>query len=291
MREMIKKSDNLKIITSQIQTLPTLPKVVNRVIELVADPETSSACLARAISTDAAMVSRVLKAANSAYYGLPQKVSTITQATVVLGFNTIKNLVLTTSVFSTFKGSGVSRFNREEFWLHSIGCATISKIICRQIHIGMPEEAFIAGLLHDIGKIVEDQFLYENIEKILTCIDETHVSFKEAEQIIQGIDHTEIGFLLCDKWNFPLHLQEAVAFHHNPGKATIDKELVSLVHLANSIAIEESLGYGGDPFTPVIDPIVEKILGITQPEIDELKEEIFEEYEKAVGFLELMVSN
>lgn len=286
----MKKPDNLKNIISQIQTLPTLSKVVKRVIELVENPETSPACLARAISTDAAMVSRVLKAANSAYYGLPKQVSTITQATVVLGFNTIKNLVLATSVFSIFKGSGVSRFNREEFWLHSIGCATISKIICRQIHIGLPEEAFIAGLFHDIGKIVEDQFLHDNFDKILTCIDKTHVSFKEAEQTIQGIDHTEIGFWLCDKWNFPLHLQEAVAFHHNPRKATINKELVSLVHLANSIAIEESLGNGGDPFMPAIDPIVEQILGITQPEIYELKEEIFDEYDKTIGFLELMVS-
>ena len=284
MDETITKVEKLKSLVSQIQNLPTLPKVVKRVLELVDNPQTSSAMLAGAISTDASIVSKVLKAANSAYYGLPRKVSTITQATVVLGFNTIKNLVLTTSVFTAFNTNGSNRrFNRENFWLHSIGCATVCKILCRQTHSGLPEEAFFAGLLHDIGKIVEEQFLNQNFEKILDCIENTNLSFQEAEKKIQEVDHTEIGFWLCEKWNFPLHILEAIAFHHTPGKATINKELVSLVHLANSVAIRESLGNGGDLSMPEIDPISNQILGITEHDVYELLEEIHEEFEKATA--------
>lgn len=283
--------NKLKSVVSQITNLPTLPKVVTRVIELVEDPEVSSATLAKAISTDAAMVSKVLRAANSAYYGMSRQVSTMTQAIVVLGFNTIKNLVLTTSVFSVFNGNGsLGRFSREDFWLHSIGCATVCKVLCRQAHMGPPEEAFIAGLLHDIGKVVEEQYLNDNFEKILDCAENNSISMQEAEKKIQGVDHSEIGFWLCEKWNLPLHLQEAVAFHHAPQNATISKELVSLVHVSNSIAIKESLGDGGDLFMPNIDPISIQVLGITEFEIHELLEEIRYEFEKAVDFFEMIAS-
>ncbi len=280
-------TDNVKSVVSQISSLPTLPRVVQRVVALLEDPDTSPACLARTISSDSSLVSKILKVANSAYYGLSRKVSTITQATVILGFNTIKNLVLTTSVFTVFNGNNKSnRFDHEGFWSHSLGCATASKIISKQIRLGPPEEAFLAGLLHDIGKIVLDQFLHDQFEKVLDLVEDQKLRIRDAEKVILGADHSEIGAWLCDKWNFPEHLQESVAFHHSPAAA--NSKMVALVHIADALAHKENIGNGVDNLEREIDPGSLELLNIEAKDLEEMTKYFQDEFNKASIFLELM---
>lgn len=274
---------------SQIQDLPTLPKVAERVITLVEDKETSTALLGKAISTDSALSSKILKAANSAYYGLPRKISTVSQASVVLGFKTIKNLVLAASVLSAFgRGMVTARFNRNDFWLHSLGCATICKVLSKETRIGVPEEAFFAGLLHDIGVIVLDQFLHEDFIKILNHMEGNRISIQSAAKELLGVDHNEIGTWLCDKWNFPDHLVESVAFYPTPSRASNNKSLVALVHLGNAIARRENFGHSCDILDAEIDPHVWGMVRINDTEIQSLKEEMALEFDRAGSLIELM---
>lgn len=280
---------NLYKLVNQIQSLPTLPQVVQQVITMVEDPEVSSSKLAKTISMDASLVSKILKVVNSAYYGLPRKIPTLTQATVILGFNSIKNIVLTASVFSAFDKNGKSaRFDRKKLWEHSIGCAMASSVLSKRIRLGVPEEAFVAGLVHDIGKIVIDQFLHAQFEQILDVIDEKEVSFREAENEVLGLNHCHIGEWLCDKWNFPKQIQEAVAFHHTPDRAEKNLKMVAIVHLANAISRLEGMGDGGGKKGAEIDAKCWEMLSIPEEELGELITEIREEYDKSSVFLEML---
>ena len=276
-------------VVNQIQSLPTLPQVVQKVITMVENPGVSSAELAKTISMDASMVSKILKVVNSAYYGLPRKISTLTQATVILGFNTIKNIVLTASVFTAFEGNGSNhRFSRKKFWEHSIGCAASCKVLSKRIRLGLPEEAFVAGLIHDIGKIVLDQFLHDHFEKILDVVDSHETTFLSAEQKVIGVDHTQIGEWLCDKWRFPQQVQESVKFHHSPLSAQDHKKMVAIVHLGNAISRLENMGYGGDNQPPEIISECWEVLNIPEEEMGDLIVEIKNEFEKSSVFLELL---
>ncbi|MCD6166955.1 HD family phosphohydrolase [candidate division KSB1 bacterium] len=281
-------SKNLLAVVNRIQNLPTLPEVVEKVLALVDDPETSTANLAKIISNDQALMSKVLKVVNSAYYGLPRKISTLTQATVILGFNTIKNLVLTASVFSTFGSDGVQkRFSRADFWAHSLGCATGCKILSKRIRFGLPEEAFVAGLIHDMGKVVIDQFLPQDFGAILDLVDSEKIRIIDAEKKVLGVDHTQIGQWLAEKWNLPPHLVAAIAYHHAPQFAGENKKIVAIVHLSDAIARLEHLGYGGDHQAPIIDSKSWEMLSIPEDELGEIICEIREEFDKSKVFLAL----
>jgi HD-like signal output (HDOD) protein len=280
---------NVQAVVNQIQSLPTLPQVAQQVVTMVDNPDISSSNLAKTITLDAALVSKILKIVNSAYYGLPRKISTVTQATVILGFNAIKNIVLTASVFSAFNTNGrKSRFDRRKFWEHSIGCAVSCKVLSKRILLGIPEEAFVSGLVHDIGKIVIDQFLHEKFKKILEIVEKKNISIRFAEKEVIGIDHSQIGEWLCDQWNFPKHIQESVAFHHQPELSEQHKKMVAIVHIGNVISRLERLGFSGDDIPPEISPQSWKILNIPEEELGELIIEIKEDYEKSSVFLELL---
>jgi len=278
----------LQRIVNQIQSLPTLPQVAQHVIALVENPDTSSSSLAKAIGSDAALVSKILRIVNSAYYGLPRKITTVSQATVILGFNTVKNLVITTSVFSAFNNDLKNhRFDRKKFWEHSLGCAVASKVLSKRIRMGLPEEAFVAGLIHDVGKIVLDQYFHKDFEAVLTLVETEQISIVAAENKILGIDHTKIGEWLCDKWNFPIHIQESVVYHHSPLLTQHNRKMVAIVHLADAIARIEGLGFSGDQQPPSIEPQSWEMINIPEEELGELVEEIKEEFEKTTVFLEL----
>lgn len=153
---------DIKNIINEIQNLPTLPQVVGRISSAIDDPKTSAQYLASIIISDAPLSTKVLKLVNSAYYGFQRKITTITQATVLLGFNSIKNVILTTSVFDFFNHSNTysHQFNAVKFWEHSLGTAIACKVLSKRLFFGKPEEAYLAGLLHDIGKMVINDSVY-----------------------------------------------------------------------------------------------------------------------------------
>ncbi len=280
----------LEKLSGQIGNLPTLPQVVEQVMTLIENPDTTSAQLADVISTDQALMTKVLKVVNSAYYGMPRRIATLRQATVILGFNTVKNLVLSASIFDSFgSGQGDVVFDRVKFWEHSVAVGTAAKILAQRIRLGEPEELFVAGLLHDVGKVVIDDYLHEEFVDILRTVRDKKCRILEAEREVLGIGHPQVGQMLAEKWNLPDTLTQAIAYHHEPKVAgNAHKKFVAIVHLADAIARLENLGFGGDSLTPVIDPESWSLLGIPELELGELILKIKEEFKKASVFLSLV---
>jgi len=280
---------NVRAVIDQINNLPTLPQVVTRVIQLSENPDTSASDIARVISSDQALMTKVLKVVNSAYFGLPRKISTLTQATVILGFNTVKNLAITASVLKMFgAGGGEERFKREDFWRHSLGCAAGARVLAKQCRFLSPEEAFVAGLIHDIGKIVIDQLLHEEFERILDLVHQKHIPIIDAEKQILGVTHADIGQWLGTKWNFPNHLVDSIAYHHRPEVVQDNHRLVRIVRLADLIARRENLGSGGDQYVPDLKPEDLNILKIPGDSFNDIVKEIKDEYERGAVFLTLL---
>ena len=209
---------DLKVVVDRIEELPTLPQVASTIMRLIDDPQTSAQDIHKVMSRDTALAGKMLKLVNSAFYGLPHKVSNLNQAIVLLGFNTIKSLALSVSVFGVFgKGKGTGKFDRERYWRHSVGSACIYRVLARKTKTVDPETAFVAGLLHDIGKLVLDQYAGQELSQIIDESEKRKGAFVDAERAIFGTDHSAIGGWLVERWGFPEVLVAWVRDHHKAG--------------------------------------------------------------------------
>lgn len=245
-------------LVERIADLPTLPIVIPRILRLMEDPRSSAQDLARVIGSDQSLASRILRLANSAFYGFPREIASVNQAVVLLGFNTVKSIVLAATVFDTLAhGDAVSSFDRRQFWLHVVATATAARIVARGLRLADPEVAFVGGLLHDIGKVVLDRFLYRHYAEAAQLARDLPCPIREAEVALFGIDHAEVGRWLVQRWRLPSAIIEPVAFHHRPGAATAEHwGLSAIVHLADILARNAGIGSGGDALIPLPDPEV-----------------------------------
>jgi HD-like signal output (HDOD) protein len=226
---------NLKKIEG-VAELPTLPHIAHEIMNMIDKPYVSAAKLAKLISQDQGMVAKILSLANSPIYGLSQKVSTIELAIVVLGFDTIKELIISLSILNSAQSRNERYFNTNYFGKHSIFCGTIARMLANDFGYRVAGEAFIAGLLHDIGISTMQKYLSSEFNLISELRFYQKISQLDAERIIIGKTHPEIGSHLASKWNFPAQLVEAIRFHHSPSQATINPTLSAIVHLADHIS-------------------------------------------------------
>ncbi len=233
--------ENLIINLECIDHLPTLPTVFLKVSQMLNDPMVTAKRIAEVIETDQAIAMKLLKIVNSPFFGFSRKIMTVQDAIVLLGFNATRNTVMTISVIRTMNHkSDVDGFDVQEFWKHSIATGIVSRFIAKKTKVD-PDKAFIAGIVHDIGKIVLEQYFKEELQKVLKLMQTKKKSFYEAELEVYRGTHCDLGSYLADKWNLPVPLIEAIDLHHTPGEATEDPQLVSVVHIANSVA--KGLGY------------------------------------------------
>ncbi len=246
---------NIKRIIDQIDDLPTLPRTVLKITELVNNPKSSARDLASVITDDQVLTARLLKLVNSSFYGFPQKISTITGAIVLLGFDAIRNLLLTTSVFDMFSSRYKDqRAIQERFWDHSLGCAIGAKVIGSYLRYEKVEELFVSGLLHDIGKIVEMLFLPDDFINVMALAKRRNSLIIAAENEVLGFTHPDVGKLLSEKWNLPLKLMNILEYHHQPELAGRFVRETSIIHLADILARAIDLGSGGDNKIPALNP-------------------------------------
>lgn len=246
-------TERLKKITQTIINLPTLPTVVAKMIELIDDPKSSARSLSRIIKTDQVLTARILRLANSAYYGFPNPISSINLAIVVLGFDTIRNLGLSVAVISRLAraSSDEELLDYTRFWEHSAGVAVASRMLARMHGFrSMESEAFVAGLIHDIGKVILSQYQTANYSKCLRMVASEEISLAAAEERVFGVTHAEVGSWLAGRWNLPDGLNEAIRQHHVPLTAKANPLLTSIVHFADILARAARVGSGGDPLIP-----------------------------------------
>jgi len=229
-----------KTIKGRLKDLPSLPEIVTKVTELVQDPNSSAAQLGKIISHDSGLTSRVLRMVNSAYYGFPKQISSIQHAITILGFNTIKSLVLSSSIFRIFspKQGMETVLNYQNFWKHSLLTAIASKNIYQKLFFENNENIFSAAILHDIGKIILDQYDHENYAKVMqearNPLDSEKVLM--SEQKYCDVTHQYIGHFVAESWNLPETISQVILNHHNPFAAEEHENLVVVVYIGNVLA-------------------------------------------------------
>lgn len=241
-------------VLQQVRSLPPLPAAIGRLLRLVNDPDVNFQEIARTISLDQTLTAQLLRIANSAFYGFPQQIRTVQQATVVLGRYAVRNMALSLAMVTLRnRMSDQWPLSPETFWRHSMGVACGARMLARDEPAVDPEEAFVAGLLHDIGKIVlveRDADAYARVAKEARSMGRP---LHELEQESFGIDHAEVGHILCRHWNIPGALGTSVASHHSgagPEETDAARHLTSVVSAANILAKLAGIGDGGDPIIP-----------------------------------------
>jgi putative nucleotidyltransferase with HDIG domain len=267
-----------------------LPAVIDRISRLLENPRTSAEEIGRAITVDQSLASKVLKLVNSAFYGFPGRISTITHAIVILGFATVKNIVLTASIFDAFRKKGAQHpgFNMEEFWFHSIACGAASQSIARHVGFEEKEACFIAGLIHDIGKIIEARYLPKEFAEIVKTTQEKEILFYESEKQLFDVTHEEIGGILAERWNLPQNLRQAVVHHHAPVPNRDHYMVSAVVQCADVFVRAMDYGNGGDQRIPEISPQVWKDVGLENTLLPSLLDNIADEIDKATVFMQMV---
>ncbi len=213
--------------------LPALPSIAMEVVEMVDNPKTSASKLGRVISSDQALTAKVLKIANSPFYGFPKKISTIDFAIIVLGFDALKEIVISISLISSLQKKSDAYFDAEAFWDHSLSAGVIARRLARDLGYRVSGEAFVGGLLHDMGVSILHRYFHSEFKRIVDIARETDLTFLEAEESVLGVTHADIGGWLAERWNLPDHLIEAITLHHTPTKAERNADLVALIHCAD----------------------------------------------------------
>jgi putative nucleotidyltransferase with HDIG domain len=253
----------LRMVIHKIEDLPPLPLIVHKILGLTQNETSNTSELAQVISNDQALTAKVLRIANSPLYHVSSVVTSISHAVALLGFRAIRNLAMGLSTIDTFNESEDNPFlPRQKFWEHSLACALASKAVADRIRHRSPDEAFVGGLLHDIGRMVFNQFFPEPFNQALSeaQIQRRPLVDMEGQEI--GIPHTLVGKLLLQKWRLPPSLAEAVASHHDQSarEATdpsrVDMSLVIMV--ANALTKLARIGFGGDSYIHPTDPSLEQ---------------------------------
>jgi HD-like signal output (HDOD) protein len=268
--------EQIESLLNNIGELPTLPSIATAIMEKTLEANVSARQIAEMVEKDQALALKVLKVANSPFYRRIKEISTIRGAVVLLGFNVLKSIVLSISVLNLFNSKDRHALDFYKFWQHSIACAVCAKSIAGKILPASAEDAFIAGLLHDLGKVIADQLICKKGEyrEVVEAMDHAGADILDIEQEIVGIDHAAIGKYLMERWNLPSHLSKAVGYHHSLVDITDDgttKSLCAIVHVADMVT--NHLGIGTTQTqtqTGFVDPSLLNQLGITSHDIQEI---------------------
>jgi len=273
----IMKKKDLDKYFGDIEKLSTLPTVVAKLIKIIEDPNSKVEEVMKVISEDQAMVTNILKMVNSAYYSLSKKITSLSQAIVIIGFYNLKQLVIGTSVVNLFLDEGDSEFSREEFWRHSVATASTARLISKNIKYPYPEEAFVGGLIHDIGKLILEQYLHTEFMKALEYGEKNHIALVKAEEEIIGINHAEVGGYIAKKWGLPQTYVDVLSNHHksvfqNKNLTDAQKKLITIVRVSNNFVKKKRIGESGNKVITSLTPNYLNFLGITLGEIEKYYE-------------------
>ena len=263
--------DQLRLQVEKVSNLPTLPGIVTRIAEMVDSPETTGRQLGREIAKDQVISAKVLKLVNSGFYGFSEPISTIQHAVTLLGFNTVKSLVLSSTVLDLMKDS------LPGLWEHSLACARTCSIIAGHIELDEQEEISTAGLLHDLGKVILRQTMEREFRRIANYIDRADMLFYQAEEKVLGVNHGEMGGWLLEKWALPPKLVEPIVDHHDFRPNRDYAENTAILHLADILCRAQAFGSGGDRKIPRLAPSALETLKLTIDDVCEIMGRLHEE--------------
>jgi len=271
------KKITMQEVVSRVEDIPAFPVTITRIIKLTEDPESTVQDIENEIIQDQSLTVRVLRFANSTHYGYSRKISTISQATVVLGFQAIKSIALaaTVSKMMTKELPGYG-LEKEALWNQSQTCAIAARLIARKARYPKPDEAYVAGLLRDVGKVIMDHYLKEEMAAVQDTVEKELIPFMEAEEKMIGFHHGQIGAKIAEKWNLPEELVESIAYHHDPDQASINEKLVAITHMADAMVMMLGIQMGADGLQYSFSTKAMEMLDLTEIQMQELLSELID---------------
>ncbi len=260
-------------IVKEVEDLPPMPQVAIKARQVVSNSKSNAQDLANVIEQDQAITTRVLKLANSPFYGSRGEVATVQKAAVVLGTKTLYEL-LTMACASGFLGERLEGYDLDagDLWMHSLAVASGSRILSERFMPELKDDAFSAGLIHDSGKLILDSYILERKIAFMDFLLDERQTFLDAEKHTLGFDHAEIAYSVCLKWNMPEYIANAIRYHHTPALSS-QKELSSIIHLADAIAMMSGLGVGFDGMLYKLDESVMESLNIGESDLNIIMQE------------------
>lgn len=276
----------------EISHIATLPEITLKIVELVENPKSTAQDLHKVISNDPALCSRILKVVNSSFYGLPGQIGSINRAIVMLGLNAVKNIAIAASLAKLFRGGDLTpNFSAKGLWLHSVATAATAKLLTDRLKLGVHDEAFLSGLIHDIGLMVEMQYdrnkLIEVVEQLGT--DDAGVPANDMltiEEQVFGANHQHFGAGLCQKWKFPATFALVTGYHHRPLELGHDnRTLPCLIYVADRLSSEATSGFRLDLLSTELAGDVRDVLGLGDEKLAALRQELPEHLKSAETML------
>ncbi|MFQ5806957.1 MAG: HDOD domain-containing protein [Phycisphaerae bacterium] len=258
---------------TRVTEISSLPEVTTRIVEVVEDPRSTAQDMHEIVKHDPALAAKILKVVNSAFYGLPSQIASLDRAIVMLGLSAVKNIALAASLSRLFRPGAISqRFAARDLWTHCIAVGVCARLLA-QAGFGQAEEVFVAGLVHDMGLLVEYQLFPKKLKAVAERCEVDRQDFCAAEREIVGADHQAFGAALAEKWKFPPGLRSAISHHHNPENLKPElKRVVTAVQVADTICCQNELGfYLTAQIQEITDEMLE-IVGVNASEVGELVE-------------------
>ncbi|MEI7473445.1 MAG: HDOD domain-containing protein [bacterium] len=264
-------TNNLKNLIETMPNLPSMPNIVSEALNIIEDPKSNINKLSEVISKDISITTEILKLVNSAYYGFPAQITSINKAMALLGFSKVKSLIMSVAVKPMMMSTG-----GKSLWEHSVRCAVGSEILAKSLGKSDTDEAFIMGLLHDIGKTVLEIY-NKDASKEITRLVGLGADRLAAEKMIFGFQHTEIGEQLVQKWKLPSLIGSSVKYHHEPQNSD-NITMVGCVYVADKTC-QDLLKY------PILDPDITEIFDFEIPDPMQLRDQIFEKSQHIIAAL------
>jgi putative nucleotidyltransferase with HDIG domain len=258
-----------------INTLPTVPGVLKKLSVIIEKPRITLVEISAFISNDPALTTKVLKMVNSAIYGFPGRIASVSHATMLLGLNVIKGLLLGVSVFELMQKT------MNGLYEHSLACAIASRVIAQKKGLKEPEEISVAGLLHDIGKVILALEFQKEYEAAMNEAQAKSISIYDAEKIQFNATHANVGSWLAEKWRFPRNLIEVIEYHHRPVSSKNAPLETAIVHLADILVRARGFGFAGETFVPEVNTTSFELLGLSESDIKDVLKEMEDNMESA----------
>jgi putative nucleotidyltransferase with HDIG domain len=275
---------NIEELFQEETQIPSLPNIFYEFKEAVEDPNRTFDDVAEIVSLDPGLTARLLKIVNSAFYGFPSEIETISHAISIIGIQHLNDLVLSTVVMGCFKDIPAETIDMESFWKHSIACALTSKILAQKMETPSPERVFVAGLLHDIGRLIICSKASMETLKIFFLMNNQNLELHLAEREALGFDHSDVGARLMKQWGLPKIHEEIVNYHHKPSQASSFPDECAIVHTADILVNSLELGISGETVVQEFDEEASKRTNIQDESfrsllVDEVKEKFDETFQ------------
>lgn len=284
------QQDNASMVHDAIRrvtAIATLPEVTSKIVSVVEDPRSTASQLHKIVAHDPALVTRILKVVNSAFYGLPGQIGSVDRAIVLLGLNAIKNIAVAASLGQLFRGVRLcAEFGPRDLWTHCIAVGVASRELARQMKVPIVEEAFLAGMIHDLGLLVSLQVFPEKLREVCETSQKDGGDFCEIERRIIGVDHQQLGTGMTEAWKFPRSCQLVAGYHHRPMALSDDNRLlVSLVYAADTMCSQRGMGFNLSALHQPLDPSTLRQLQLDPLVIDQVSSKLEEQVAAASQLL------